>query len=111
VKVLPIACLLASFLAVKSSLIVYRLNRKSPVNRTFSLFTLSFAASCFCLANGSGASSYEMSALWYKINIPFGIFLPGLALHFSMFLAGKDKTAKHPLVILPYTYCPFFSLS
>jgi len=93
---------------VKSAIKVCMLNRKSPVNITFSLFTLSFAASCFCLANSSGASSYEISALWYKVNIPFGIFLPGLALHFSMFLAGKNKTAKNPLVIFAIYILPVF---
>jgi len=103
-----IACLFASFLAVDSSLRIYRLNRQSPVNITFSLFTLSFALSCFCIANSSSASSYELCRFWYRMNIPFGIYLPGMALHFSMFLARKNRVAKNPFVIFAIYILPVF---
>lgn len=98
-NIFSITCLLASFFAIENAVSIFRLNRKSPVNITFSLFTLSFAASCFCMANGTSVSTYALTRFWYKMNIPFGIFLPGLALHFSMFLAGKRKLAMHPVTL------------
>jgi len=42
------------------------------------------------------------------MNIPFGIFLPGMALHFSMFLARKNRIAKSPPVIFAVYILPFF---
>lgn len=103
-----IACLFSSFLAADSSFTIYRLNRQSPVNITFSLFTLSFALSCFCIANSSSASSYELCRFWYRMNIPFGIFLPGMALHFSMFFARKNRIAKSPPVVFAVYFLPVF---
>lgn len=107
-NIFSITCLLASFFAIENAVSVFRLNRRSPVNITFSLFTLSFAASCFCMGNGTSVSTYALTRFWYKMNIPFGIFLPGLALHFSMFLAGKRKLAMHPVTLGLIYLLPFF---
>ncbi len=103
-----IILILASFFALENSIAIFNLNRKSPVNITFALFTLTFAVSCFCMANISSSPDYDTCRFWYRMNIPFGIFIPSFAFHFSLLISGKEKLAKNPVILIILYVLPFY---
>jgi len=84
-------------LTLESAFYVLNINRRSMVNILYFLFALDLAVCTFVLYNISGAESYSNCLWWYRFNIPFGCFLPSLAIHFSLLLTGTKNTG-HPLV-------------
>lgn len=90
--------IITMILTLESAFYVFNLNRRSILNILYTLFALDLAICTFVLYNISGAESYSTCLWWYRFNLPFGCFLPSLAIHFSLSLTEVRK-AGHPLVL------------
>ncbi len=92
---------LASILSIFSLLIylyfglsVYKLNKKSSINRVFFIVCLNYAVFSFFSALQYSAASVEECWLWYRFAAPFSFLSVGLLMHFHIAFCFKKHVHK-----------------
>ncbi len=94
------ACIMSAFLSFESALTVFRLNRRSPVNLSYVVFTLNFALLCMAFSQFIVAPDKPTALFWQNVMILPLVALPPLVLHFTLFMTAGRRIGIAPLTWL-----------
>lgn len=104
-NIIEISYLLSAFIAFESAITVLRLNRRSPVNIIYAVFTLHYALMIVMYSLFLTAPTKEACTVWSRILMPLFVFIPALIVHFCLYLTRNKLLASSPW-ILPLLYLP-----